>query len=143
VWIGRLPRRGELESGRFDAVVDMTCELPLDAGGLAYTNVAVLDLTLPDTATIEAAIQAIEWRRSAGRVLVCCALGYSRSATAAAAWMVATGRAPDAEAAASRIRSARPQVVLSDAHLAAIAVAARALTARTSGATAKPVAGVH
>lgn len=123
VWIGRLPRRGELESGGFDAVVDMTCELPLDPGRLPYTNLPVLDLTLPDTATIDAAVQAIERRRAAGRVLVCCALGYSRSATAAAAWIVATGRAPNAAAAAARIRSVRPQAILSDEHLAAIAAA--------------------
>ena len=131
VWIGRLPRRGELESGGFDAVVDMTCELSLDPGRLPYTNLPVLDLTLPDTATIDAAVQAIERRRAAGRVLVCCALGYSRSATAAAAWIVATGRAPNAAAAAARIRSVRPQVVLTDAHLAAIAAAA-ARTAQVS-----------
>jgi hypothetical protein len=74
VWIGRLPHRGELATAGFDAVVDMTCELSIDTSELPYTNVAVLDLTLPDTTTIEAAIQAIEWRRSAGRVLVCCAL---------------------------------------------------------------------
>jgi len=121
VWIGRLPHRGELESAGFDAVVDMTCELSVDTDRLPYTNVAVLDLTLPDPATIEAAVRAIERRRVAGRVLCCCALGYSRSATAAAAWMVATGRAPNAQAAAARIRTVRPQVVLTDAHIAAIA----------------------
>jgi protein-tyrosine phosphatase len=121
VWIGRLPHSGDLESGGFDAVVDLTCELPLDPGLRPYKNLPVLDLTLPDRATIDAAAHAIERRRAAGRVLVCCALGYSRSATAAAGWLVATGRAPDAAAAAARIRSVRPQIVLSDAHLAVIA----------------------
>jgi protein-tyrosine phosphatase len=124
VWIGRIPHRGELEKGGFDALVDMTCELPVDAGRLAYSNLGVLDLTLPDPATIDSAVQAIEQRRTAGRVLVCCALGYSRSATAAAAWMVATGRAANASAALARIRTVRPQVVLGDAHVAAIAAAA-------------------
>jgi len=143
VWIGRLPHRGELESAGFGAVVDMTCELSIDAGPLAYANVAVLDLTLPDPATIEMAVQAIERRRAAGRVLVCCALGYSRSATAVAAWMVATGRAPDAATAASRIRSARPQVVLSDAHLAAIGAAARPNRADPADASAALVAGAR
>jgi len=133
VWIGRLPHRGELEGAGFDAVVDMTCELSVDTDRLPYTNVAVLDLTLPDPMTIETAVQAIERRRAAGRVLVCCALGYSRSATAAAAWMVATGRAPNAQAAAARIRTVRPQVVLTDAHLAAIAAAAAPARAPPSG----------
>jgi hypothetical protein len=44
-------------------------------------------------------------------VLVCCALGVTRSATAVAAWLVATGRARDAESAFERIREARPQIV--------------------------------
>jgi protein-tyrosine phosphatase len=121
VWIGRLPRRGELESAAFDAIVDLTCELSLDPGSRSYTSLPVLDLTVPDRSTLAAAVGVIERRRAAGRVLVCCALGYSRSATAASAWLVATGRAVDAADAVERIRRARPQVVLSDAHLAAIA----------------------
>jgi len=121
VWIGRSPRRGELESAGFDAVVDLTCELPLDAGSRGYKNVPVLDLTPPDASTLAVAAGNIERQRAAGRVLVCCALGYSRSAAAAAAWLVATGRAADAAGAAAHIRSVRPQVVLSDAHLGAIA----------------------
>jgi protein-tyrosine phosphatase len=121
VWIGRLPRGRELESAGFAAVVDLTCEVPLDPGSRAYTNLPVLDLTPPERSTLDAAASAIERRRAGGRVLVCCALGYSRSAAAIAAWLVATGRAADATTAASRVRSARPQVVLSDAHLVAIA----------------------
>jgi len=69
---------------------------------------------------LDAAASAIERRRATGRVLVCCALGYSRSAAAAAAWLVATGRAANATEATACIRSVRPQVVLSDAHLAVI-----------------------
>ena len=81
----------------------------------------MLDLTLPDRATLAAAVQAIERRPPTGRVLVCCALGYSRSATVVAAWLVATGRASDADAAVARLRALRPQIVLTDAHLALIA----------------------
>jgi len=121
VWIGRLPTRRDLERGDYDAVIDVTCELPLNHGTRAYANPAMLDLTLPERATLAAAVQAIERHRPAGGVLVCCALGYSRSATVVAAWLVATGRAPDAEAAVAHIRAARPQVVLTDAHVATIA----------------------
>ncbi len=81
----------------------------------------VLDLTLPDRAALDAAVEAIERLRLEGRVLVCCALGVSRSAVAVAAWLVATGRAPDAEAALARVRAARPQIVLGDADRAQIA----------------------
>ena len=119
VWIGRLPSRGELEGAGFAAVVDLTCELPLDPESRAYTNLPVLDLTVPDHSTLEAAVKAIERRRAAGRTLVCCALGLSRSATAVAAWLVATGRARDTKDAVMQLRKVRPQIVLSDAHVAA------------------------
>jgi len=124
VCIGRLPSRYELERDGFAAVVDLTCEVSLVHRSRQYTNIQVLDLTVPDGAALDAAAQAIERRRAAGRVLVCCALGYSRSATAVAAWLVTTGRAPDAAAAVALVRSVRPQVVLSDAHLALIAALA-------------------
>jgi hypothetical protein len=39
----------------FEAIVDMTCELPLDPCGRAYVNLPVLDLTLPDRDTLRAA----------------------------------------------------------------------------------------
>ena len=84
----------------------------------------VLDLTLPDRAALGAAVEAIERLRPRGRVLVCCALGVSRSAVAVAAWLVATGRAPDADAALARVRAARPQIVLGDAHRARVAAMA-------------------
>ena len=48
----------------------------------------------------------------------------TRSATAVAGWLVATGRARDAEAALARVREARPQIVLGDAHRARIAAMA-------------------
>jgi protein-tyrosine phosphatase len=95
--------------------------LPIDAGDCAYSNPAVLDLTMPDRAILAAAVQAIEARKPNGKVLVCCALGYSRSAIVVAAWLTATGRAPDADAAIARIRVLRPHIVLSDAHRALIA----------------------
>jgi protein-tyrosine phosphatase len=126
VWLGRMPTRAELDRGGFAAIVDMTCELSLDPCGRAYVNLPVLDLTLPDRDTLRAAAEAIERLRAEGRgrVLVCCALGVTRSATAVAGWLVATGRARDAEAALARIREARPQIVLGDAHRARIAAMA-------------------
>ena len=124
VWLGRMPTPAELERGEFAAIVDLTCELPLDACGRAYVNLPVLDLTLPDRATLDAAVEAIERLRPEGRVLVCCALGVTRSATAVAGWLVATGRARDAEAALARVCAARPQIVLGDAHRARIATMA-------------------
>ena len=109
VWLGRMPTPAELERGGFAAIVDLTCELPLDPCGRAYVNLPVLDLTLPDRATLGAAVEAIERLRGDGRVLVCCALGVTRSATAVAGWLVATGRAPRCGSGArARARGASP-----------------------------------
>ena len=75
--------------------------------------------------SLAAAATTIEQARAAGPVLVCCALGYGRSAAAVAAWLMATGRATSVEEAVDRIRRARPRVVLDRDALAAVAQAAR------------------
>jgi len=126
VWLGRLPRRGERGATDFAAIVDMTAELPIDPRGLCYVNLPVLDLVAADASTLAAAARAIEDARRSGPVLVCCALGYSRSASAVAAWLVATGRAADAEGAIAQVRAARPRIVLGDAHRAQLAAASTA-----------------
>ena len=132
VWLGRIPTPADLDHGGFAAIVDLTCELSLDPSGRAYVNLPVLDLTLPDRDTLRAAAEAIERLRGDGRVLVCCALGVTRSATAVAGWLVATGRARDAEAAFARVRDARPQIVLGDAHRDRIATMAGSIAAPLS-----------
>src|SRR5258708_39754055 len=55
----------------------------------AHHHIPVLDLTVPATDQVEQAIAAIS--NAERPVLVCCALGYSRSATVAAAWLVRSG----------------------------------------------------
>jgi protein-tyrosine phosphatase/membrane-associated phospholipid phosphatase len=127
VWLGRLPRRGEQAGAKFAAIVDMTAELPFDPGGRAYTSLPVLDLVAADATTLSRAARAIEDARRSGPVLVCCALGFSRSASAVAAWLVASGRASDPEAAIAQVRAARPRVVLGDAHRAELVAASTAL----------------
>ena len=61
----------------------------------------------------------IEQARAGGSVLVCCALGYSRSAAAIATWLVDTGRSADMAAAIDRIRRQRPAIVLDAARIEA------------------------
>jgi protein-tyrosine phosphatase len=53
-------------------------------------------------------------------VLVCCALGYSRSACATAAWLLATERATTVDIALDIIRAARANVVLHADHATAL-----------------------
>jgi protein-tyrosine phosphatase len=118
--LGRMPTREERESHGVRAIVDMAAELPCAAEGVRYVNVPVLDLAPPSTAQIERSVAAIETVFSNGPVLVCCALGFSRSATAVAAWLRASGRAASHADAIEQVRRARPAVVLDASHVAAL-----------------------
>ncbi len=118
VWLGRIPTASEQES--FKAILDMCAELPINPQGRAYQSIPVLDLVAPTPAECLQAAQAIERLRCNGPLLVCCALGYSRSATAVAAWLLHTARAATIEEALAIIRTARADVVLHPAHREAL-----------------------
>ncbi|WP_313205378.1 dual specificity protein phosphatase family protein, partial [Stenotrophomonas sp.] len=75
-------------------------------------------------AQLAEAADAIEALRAQGPLLVCCALGYSRSAASVATWLLRSGRVCSAAEAVARVRAARPSIVLHDVHLQAIAAAA-------------------
>jgi hypothetical protein len=99
VWIGRAP--SPLDRGAMNSVVDLAPELSIRGDA----HVAMLDLTPPTEEQLDTAVRAI--MRLAGQrpTLVCCALGYSRSA-------VASGHAANTEDALEQVRRARPQVVV-------------------------------
>ena len=104
----------------FAGLIDMTAEIGADPAGRAYATFPVLDLTVPSVLTCQAAADAIEQIRRRGPVLVACALGYSRSATAVAAWLLSTGRATSVDDAIAQLQRARPQIVLTAAHRAVL-----------------------
>uniref|UniRef100_UPI004054887F phosphatase PAP2/dual specificity phosphatase family protein n=1 Tax=Pseudomonas sp. G.S.17 TaxID=3137451 RepID=UPI004054887F len=118
VWLGRLPDNDQLKP--FAAVVDMCAELPIKPDSRGYQAIPTLDLVAPTAQTCLLAAQAIERLRQQGPLLVCCALGYSRSATAVAAWHLHSGRAETVDNAIAIIRQARPGVVLRAAHVEAL-----------------------
>lgn len=118
VWLGRIPAQSEQQP--FKAIVDLCAELPINPQGRAYQCIPVLDLIAPTCAECLQAAEAIERLRSNGPLLVCCALGYSRSATAIAAWLLHTGRATTVDQALAIIRTARARVVLHPAHRIAL-----------------------
>jgi protein-tyrosine phosphatase len=120
VWLGRLPGGKDMRSGRFAALFDLTAELPGLRGNWHYIGLPWLDLVTPEPQQLFAAAQAIEALRDRGPVLVCCALGYSRSAVAIAAWLLLSGRAADVDTALSIIRRVRPQVVFTPRHRAVL-----------------------
>ncbi|MEN4827326.1 phosphatase PAP2/dual specificity phosphatase family protein [Pseudomonas sp. P39-UII1] len=82
----------------------------------AYRSLPTLDLIAADAELLQQAADAIEHLRTQGPLLVCCALGYSRSASAVAAWLLLSGRCSDAAQAEALIRLARPGIVLHPAH---------------------------
>jgi len=118
VWLGRIP--SAKKQGPFSAIVDLCAELPINPQGRAYQSIPVLDLIAPTPADCQQAAEAIERLRASGPVLVCCALGYSRSATAVAAWLLHSGRAATVDQALAIIRTARAHVVLHPAHRQAL-----------------------
>ncbi len=119
VFLGRVPTERELAASPFAGVVDLTAEIDVCAGASALAVVPMLDLVRPDADALAQAAQSIERLRANGPVLVCCALGYSRSACAVAAWLLASGRACDVETAIAAVRAARA-VVLDAGHAAAL-----------------------
>jgi len=116
VWLGRVHGETELLARRFRSIVDLNAELPVPTAGLAYRAVPMLDLLPPAVEQLHAAVEAIQ--ESERPTLVCCALGYSRSAAAVAAWLVASGRSSSMEGAISQITARRPQIALGAAHRA-------------------------
>ncbi len=106
--------------GRFAALSRHKAAPTKVASAVGYACFPTLDLIAPESPLLHQAAAAIERLRSQGPVLVCCALGYSRSASAVAAWLVLTGRCSDARQAEALIRKARPGVVLHSAHRQAL-----------------------
>ncbi|HZA95792.1 MAG TPA: phosphatase PAP2/dual specificity phosphatase family protein [Burkholderiaceae bacterium] len=125
VWLGRLPGHGDEMRMRRLSIVDLTAELQTPRS-LASRAEPALDLLVPAPRLLRRAARTIErFERDHSTVLVCCALGYSRSAAAVATWLLVSGHARTVDDAVALIRKARPDVVLRESHLQAIAAAAR------------------
>lgn len=115
VWVGRIPSRAEITG--FHSVVDLSAELPFPAECPNYRSVPLLDVSVPGADQLRRAAACIESLHELRPTLVCCAMGYSRSAAAVAGWLVNTRRAPAVDQAIAMIERRR-QVVLSPAHRA-------------------------
>ena len=126
LWLGRAPSRADARRAAV-ARLDLTAEFNRPtACRQPYRNVPLLDLAVPTPAELARAVAALNELRPAGPVLVHCALGYSRAAVVVAAWLLQQGHAATPAAAVARVRAARPRVVLSGGHCAALAAYAAA-----------------
>jgi protein-tyrosine phosphatase len=134
------------------AVLDLTAEYDEARAlrGLPYLNVPVLDLTTPSREQLDHAVAFIRQHAADGKVFVHCALGLSRAACVAAAYLVSEQIAATAEAAVGSIRNARPAIVCGENSLGAVreycgsaGALSPSLAASQSGAPiAKPQAAV-
>jgi len=115
VRLGRLPRRAERDRDAIASLVDLAAELPVDTAGIRYRSVPMLDRVVPEVAQLNAAVEAINDLQGNRPTLVCCAAGYSRSAAAVAAWLVASGRAASVDESIAWIRARRPRIALGPA----------------------------
>lgn len=123
VWLGRHPGAKEFATaipGGFAALLDLCPELAAPRAVGPCISLPWLDLVVPAPEQLADAAQAIESARRHGPLLVCCALGYSRSACAVAAWLYRSGRCPSIAAAIERVQACRPQIVLSEEHRQAL-----------------------
>ena len=120
VLMGRSVLPAERDAHGIKSMVDLAAELPLDPRGVVYRSVPMLDLLAPSVEQINAGVKAVEDLKETRPTLVCCALGYSRSAAVMAAWLIASGNALTVKEATGMIRLRQPRVVLGPADKASL-----------------------
>jgi protein-tyrosine phosphatase len=123
IWLGRAPSRADWQHLPLAAVLDLTAEFTAGSlgGERPYRSVPLLDLVTPRASELAQAVAALDALAAHRPVLVHCALGYSRAAIVVAAWRLRHGEAATVAEALAQVRAARPQVVLTPAHQAALA----------------------
>lgn len=101
------------------AVLDLTAEFHQGRHHVGdWVSYPLMDLAVPEVEDIrKAVIRLRHLRQSYNTVLVCCALGLSRSATVVAAWLLSEGHAGSVSQAVAMISAQRPQIVLTPGHL--------------------------
>jgi membrane-associated phospholipid phosphatase len=125
VWIGAKLNEHEAKEAQrqgVTAVLDLTCEFSENRNflGLAYRNLPVLDLTELSILQLREAVDVITHHSTSGIVYVHCKVGYSRSAAAVGAFLLATGRAATVDQCLAMVRQARPSIVFRPEVIAAL-----------------------
>lgn len=117
LWIGRVLSDREAATAvrlGVTAVLDLTAEFsearPFRA--LTYCNIPILDLTAPSTSQLREMATFIDRESRRGIVYCHCKIGYSRTAAAAAAYLLQTGKAGSVSEAVAILRGARPTIVV-------------------------------
>jgi protein-tyrosine phosphatase len=130
VWIGaKLNRReaaGAVQRG-VTAVLDLTAEFSetLPFRSVTYLNIPVLDLTAPSMEQLEEMAAFIARESVTGIVYVHCKIGYSRTAAAAAAYLLQSGKAGSLDEALEMLRQVRPSIIVRQEVISALSEFAR------------------
>jgi len=114
VYLGRMPSAADIRRDDFYAVIDMSAEMSKPDAPILWRSRPCLDLMLPSKEDLLTAATWIDQFRESGKVLVVCALGYSRSALAVATWLLLSKQVATVEEAIHLIRQQRPNIVIDD-----------------------------
>jgi len=125
VWLGRFPSAATWHSHSLRSVVDLSAELSSKLEQEHWYAFPSLDLVVVPATTLNDAVESIRQQSPHGRVLVCCALGYSRSAAVVCYWLLKAGHIQTIDEAVQFLRSIRPEIVLRPEQLTGIEMAAR------------------
>ncbi|MFZ1220486.1 MAG: phosphatase PAP2/dual specificity phosphatase family protein, partial [Chthoniobacterales bacterium] len=117
VWIGRTLNRREAAAAvqhGVTAVLDLTAEFsePAPFRSVTYVNIPVLDLTAPTVEQLEEMAAFIASESATGIVYVHCKIGYSRTAAAAAAFLIRAGIVAELSEAVDLLRRVRPAIII-------------------------------
>ncbi len=115
VWLGRYPSAADMHRFGFTGLFDLTAEFEAPKGDWRYANQQLLDLVTPTSSQLIEAARHIESLCKHGPVLVACALGYSRSAAAVAAWLCQSGRCDTVDEAMQYVAVKKPSIVINPA----------------------------
>ena len=125
VWIGSVLSQREATSAvrlGVTAVLDLTAEfsVPAPFRQLTYRNIPLLDLTAPSRDQLLEMVAFLGEQTEKGIVYIHCKIGYSRTAAAAGAYLLHTGRAGTVAEAIELLRKVRPTMIVRPEIVAAL-----------------------
>lgn len=112
VYLGALPLKDTIKT---DGLLDLTAEF--DTSAIKCKNKIIcprMDLTAQTPVQIQEAVSKLTQLTESGTVLVCCALGLSRSATIVAAYLMSQNHSLTVEDAVNKIKQLRPQATFDE-----------------------------
>lgn len=113
LYLGRIPDKTFLQQQPFSAILDLCAELPMPHYQGDYCLISILDMTVPSAHSLNKIVKQIDdYHQQHDNVLICCALGFSRSAVAIVAWLLWTQKAQSIAQAIDIVRITRPTVVI-------------------------------